>query len=303
MSAPHSRRLRADLALALCTLFWGATFVVVKSALASSSVFVFMALRFSLAALILAALHWRALRVMTRAELWAGVQIGMLMFGGYVFQTTGLLTTTPTKAAFITGAGVVLVPIFLALFWGRRSNPLLWAGAIAAFAGLYFLTVPPGGFRGLVIGDVLCFGCAVVFAFQIIAVAHYSRRHSVGALSFVQVATTGVLSLLCVPLLAWARVQPAWLHWNLTLIADVLITAVLATALAFTIQMWGQRYTTATHAAILFSLEPVFAAITSYIVMRERWGVRSILGALLILLGIVLAELKGPAPSPAESAA
>jgi drug/metabolite transporter (DMT)-like permease len=302
MAAANSRRLQADLALALCTLFWGATFVVVKSALAYASVFVFMALRFSLASLILAAIPRRALRAKTRAELWAGVHIGVLMFGGYVFQTMGLLTTTPTKAAFITGAGVVLVPIFLALFWGRRSNPLLWAGALAAFAGLYYLTVPAGGFRGLVIGDVLCFGCAVVFAFQIIAVANYSRQHSVGALSFVQVATTGVLSLLGVPVLAATHLQTAWLHWNPTLIGAILITAVLATAVAFSVQMWGQRYTTATHAAILFSLEPVFAALTSYIVLRERWGARAILGAILILLGIVLAELKGPAPSAAEPA-
>jgi len=302
MAVAHSRRLQADLALALCTLFWGATFVVVKSALAAASVFVFLALRFTLAALILAVIHRRAIREMNRSELWAGVQIGGLMFGGYVFQTMGLLTTTPTKAAFITGAGVVLVPMFLTMFWGRRSNAFLWTGAVAAFAGLYFLTVPPGGFRGLVIGDVLCFGCAVDFAFQIIAVAHYSRRHSVGALSFVQVATTGVLSLLCIPVLALTRLQPARMIWDRTLIGAVLITAVFATAAAFTIQMWGQRYTTATHAAILFSLEPVFAAITSYIVIGERWGGRAILGAVLILIGIILAELKGPAPSPTESA-
>ncbi len=300
MAALTSRRVQADLALALCTLFWGATFVVVKGALAHASVFVFMALRFPLAALIMAVIHRRALRAMNRAELWAGVQIGGLMFGGYVFQTLGLLTTTPTKAAFITGAGVVLVPVFLALFWRRHSNILLWAGAIAAFAGLYFLTVPPGGLSGLVVGDVLCFVCAILFAFQVIAVGFYTHHHSVGGLSFVQVATTAVFSLLAFPLFAVTHVQPAWVHWDRDLAGAVLITAVLATAVAFSIQMWGQRYTTATHAAILFSLEPVFASLTSYVVLRERWGARSISGALLILFGIVLAELKGPAPSSAE---
>lgn len=300
MSASRPTRLQADLSLALCTLFWGATFVVVKGALAFASVFVFMALRFPLAALIMAVIHRRALRAIARAEIWAGMQIGALMFGGYAFQVSGLMTTTPTKAAFITGAGVVLVPVFLALIWGRHAAPLVWAGALAAFAGLYFLTVPAGGHKGLVIGDVLCFGCAVVFAFQVIAVGFYSRHHSVGALSFVQVATTGVLSSILVPILSWTHVQPARVNWNASLLLAVLITAVLATAVAFSIQVWGQRYTTATHAAILFALEPVFAAVTSFILLCERWHARSIVGAVMILLGIVLAEWKGPEPVAAK---
>ncbi|MGO9642316.1 MAG: DMT family transporter [Candidatus Acidiferrales bacterium] len=303
MTVPGSRRLQADLALALCTVFWGATFVIVKSALTNASVFVFMALRFSLAALIMAVIHRRALRAITRDEFWAGVQIGALMFGGYVFQTIGLLTSTPTNAAFITGAGVVLVPILLALFWRRRSNAWLWAGALAALAGLYFLTVPPAGLKGLVVGDVLCFGCAVAFALHIIAVGFYSRHHSVGALSFLQVATTAVFSAIAVPVLSLTRLQSAWVHWNGGLLGAVLTTAVLATAVAFSIQVWGQRYTTATHAAILFALEPVFAAVTSFLVIGERWGARSISGAALILLGIVLAELKGPAPASPDSLA
>ena len=109
-----SKRLQADLALGLAALIWGATFVVVKDALADVSVFVYLAVRFALAAAVMALFFWRSLRGLTLASIWAGAQIGFFMFAGYAFQTTGLRFTTPSKAAFITGSSVVLVPLLLA---------------------------------------------------------------------------------------------------------------------------------------------------------------------------------------------
>ncbi len=296
-----NRRLKADLALGLCSLVWGATFMVVKGALDSASVFVFMALRFTLAALLMAIIYRRALGQVQRAELRAGAEIGFFMFAGYAFQTRGLLYTSPAKAAFITGFSVVLVPVLMAMFWGRRVNAWVWAGGLAALGGLYFLTVPPEGFSRLNKGDLLVFVCAVLFALHIIFVGRYSGRHSVGALSFLQVATTSVLNLAAVPILAATRREAPRATWNGGLLLAVFITAVLATALAFSIQVWAQQYTTATHTAILFSLEPVFAALTSLVVLHEWLGRRALAGALLILAGIVLAELKGPTQAAAES--
>src|SRR5713226_1494587 len=165
-----NQRLKADLALVLCTLLWGATFVIVKNALADASVFAFMAVRFSLAALLMALIYRSALRRLARAEVWAGAQIGFFMFTGYAFQTRGLISTTPSKAAFITGSGVVLVPVLMRVFWGRRINRWVWGGALAALVGLYYLTVPPAGFTGLNTGDLLVFICAVMFALHIIFV-------------------------------------------------------------------------------------------------------------------------------------
>ncbi|MFY9732109.1 MAG: EamA family transporter, partial [Candidatus Acidiferrales bacterium] len=104
-----SRRVRADLALLFCSLVWGGTFIVVKDALADVSIFTYIAVRFALAAAVMAMLFWRALRGLNRHTIWAGVQIGFFMFGGYAFQTTGLKFTTASKAAFITGSSVVLV--------------------------------------------------------------------------------------------------------------------------------------------------------------------------------------------------
>src|SRR6202161_3958925 len=185
-----SKRVRADLALGFCALIWGATFVAVKDALADVSVLVYLAVRFALAAVGMAIFCRRSLRGISRKAVWAGAQIGFCMFTAYVFQTSGLKSTSPLKAAFITGSSVVIVPLLLALFARRRINAWIWAGALAALVGLYFLTVPAEGLGGLNRGDPIVFGCAVMFAVHMIFIGRYVGQHSVGALAVVQVATT-----------------------------------------------------------------------------------------------------------------
>jgi drug/metabolite transporter (DMT)-like permease len=297
----NSVRWNADLSLVMCTLIWGATFVVVKGALDHASVFVFLAARFVVAVLLMAAIFRRDLRRVTRVEVLAGVQIGFFMFSGYVFQTAGLLHTTPSKAAFITGFSVVLVPILMGLLWRRRINLWVWSGALAALAGLYYLAVPAAGFGGLGRGDLLVAGCTVMFALHIVFVGHYTARHRVGALSFIQVATTAALTLAALPVLSATGWELPHMDWSPEFIGGVLITGILATAVCFSVQVWAQKFTTATHTAIIFTLEPVFAAVTSYLLMNERLGPRGLLGAGMILAGILLAELKGPAQAAPES--
>ncbi|MHB8539326.1 MAG: DMT family transporter [Candidatus Acidiferrales bacterium] len=301
MSRSIPRRVQADLALGLCSLIWGATFVVVKDALAFASVFIFNVLRFSLAAIVMGVVYRGAWRKMNRATVGVGALIGCFMFGGYAFQTLGLRLTTASKTGFITGASVVMVPVLLALFWGRRVNRWIWGGAIAALIGLYYLTVPRSGIAGLNAGDFLVMGCAVMFAVHIILVGRYSVRHSVAALSFLQVAMTAALTLVALPVLAATRWEAPRLVWTTSLVWAILITAVGATALCFSMQVWAQQYTTPTHTAILLSLEPVFAALTSVIVAHERLSARVLFGAALVFIGILLAELKGPAQSAADS--
>jgi drug/metabolite transporter (DMT)-like permease len=296
-----STRLKADLALALCALVWGATFVLVKNALADASVFAFIAARFVLASIVMAAIFWRSLRQTSMKEIRAGLWIGLFMFAGYAFQTLGLVGTTPSKAAFITGSSVVMVPIFQGIFWRSRIGAVVWAGAGGALAGLYLLTVPREGLGQLNGGDLLVGACAVVFAMHILFVGHYSPKHSVGALSFLQIAMTAALSLLAIPIASATHVEAVRFHPNGGLLFAIGTTAVFATALAFSIQIWAQQHTTPSHVAILFSLEPVFAGVTSYLLLGERLSLRALGGAALILAGIVLAELKGPAPAAMES--
>jgi drug/metabolite transporter (DMT)-like permease len=294
-------RLKADLALGACTLVWGATFVLVKGALRDASVFAFIATRFVISTALMALIFQRALKKTTRAEIRAGALIGILMFSGYVFQTVGLLSTTPSKAAFITGSSVVMVPILHGIFWRSRIGIWVWAGAASALAGLYLLTVPKTGLTGLNHGDLLVGGCAVAFALHILFVGHYSPKYSVGALSFYQVAATAALSLVALPLVTVLHWEPFRFRLSPDLLLALVVTAAFATAFAFSVQVWAQKRTTPSHTAILFSLEPVFAGLTSFLFFGERLSTRGLIGAGLILLGIILAEMMGPAPAAAES--
>jgi drug/metabolite transporter (DMT)-like permease len=219
------------------------------------------------------------------------------MFGGYAFQTAGIARTTPSKAAFITGLSVVLVPVFLAVFWRKKIGAWAWGGAAASFAGLYFLTVPRQGLADLNRGDLLVMGCAVLYAFQIIFIARYTGKYSLGALSCLQVILAGVLSTLAVPILNVTRLEPFFVRFTFQMEFGVIVTAIFTTALAYPLLVWGQRHTTATNTALILTAEPVFAAITSFLVLHERLGGRPLAGAALILFGICIAEWRGTFPS------
>jgi drug/metabolite transporter (DMT)-like permease len=294
----NSRRARADLALAFCTLLWGSTFVVVKNALSHSSVFVFLAVRFSLAGLLMALYRPRVLLRLDREELFAGMRLGFFMFAGYGFQTAGLQYTTAANSGFVTGSSVVLVPLLLGIFWGRTLTRWVYAGSFAAVVGLYYLTVPIEGVSYLNRGDVLTFFAAGLYGVHIILVGEYTKQHSVSALSVMQVLACAVMAWLMAGAAALIRWQPARFEWRWELLLGIGICAVFATAVAFTLQLWAQQYTTASHAAILFTLEPVFAVITSYVLIKERLSGRGIFGAVLIFAGILIAELFGPPAAP-----
>ena len=219
------------------------------------------------------------------------------MFGGYSFQTAGIARTTPSKAAFITGLSVVLVPVFLAAFGRKKIGAWAWGGAASSFAGLYLLTVPRQGFADLNRGDLLVMGCAVLYALQIIFIAHYTGKYSLGALSCSARVLAGVGSTIAVPLLDVTGWEPFFVRFTFQMEFGVIVTAIFTTALAYPLLVWAQRHTTATNTALILTAEPVFAAITSFIVLHERLGGRPLAGALLILSGICIAEWKGTIPS------
>jgi drug/metabolite transporter (DMT)-like permease len=276
----------ADLALAGVTFIWGATFVVVKEALESSSTLLFLALRFTLAAGALALLFRRRLERPTRAVWRAGTFVGLALFLGYLFQTLGLRLTTPAKSAFITGLSVVLVPVLGAVVYRSRPGANAWAGVACGAAGLYLLVAPAGAWR-ISTGDLLTFLCAVCFAVHILLLGRFSRRVGVADLSVIQV---GVAALLALGSFWWAE-QP-FVRWTAPLLGAVVACGLLATALAFSVQTWAQQFTSPTHTALILTLEPVFAWGTSYLVMGESLEGRALWGAALILWGIVVSEWK-----------
>lgn len=290
-----SRRVTADAALALCSLLWGATFVVVRNALDHVSVFLFLALRFTIAALLMSAYRPRALKSLHRQELLAGGLLGLFLFGGYAFQTAGLQYTTPAKSGFVTGSSVVLVPLLLGIFWRRHLTAWIYGGTLAAIGGIFLLTVPAEGLSRLNRGDWLTLIAAALYAVHIILVGEYARRHSGAALGVLQVAACAALAWLAAASASLTSWQEIRFDGRMEALAGIAICAVFATAIAFSVQLWAQRYTTPSHAAIIFTLEPVFAVVTSYLVIGERLNGRSLLGGALVLAGILIAELLGPA--------
>jgi drug/metabolite transporter (DMT)-like permease len=293
-----SRSLKAHLLLVLVTFIWGTTFVQIKDALSDVSPLLFNAVRMTVAGAALLLIFRKRLR-MTAAALRTGLWMGTLLWMGYEFQTTGLVYTTPSKSAFLTGVSVVLVPVFLAVIWRRHINRWTSLGVLAAFVGLYLLTVPNAGSGGLLAGinkgDALTLGCAVAFGFQIIFMGRAMRSHPFEQIATLQACVAAVLMAASVPLLEKPHVV-----WSPRVVIAILVTGLLATAAAFTIQAWAQQFTPPTHTALIFVLEPVFAWASSYVLLGERLGTRAGLGALLIVAGVLLSELKGSASQPGE---
>jgi drug/metabolite transporter (DMT)-like permease len=286
----------AHLLLLAVVLVWGATFVLVKDALQDASPLLFNLLRMTLAFLALAIANHRQLRQITRPTLLSGIVVGLFLATGYQFQTAGLARTTAAKSAFITGLVVVFVPLFTVIPALRPANAHAprWPtaiGALLAFLGLLLLTTPAGTtvqnlFTSISLGDLLTLLCAIAFAGHLLSLAHTSHRIPTGQLATLQIGAAAIIMAITLPLGGTP-------HLNITprLITALAVTSLLATAAAFTIQSWAQQHLPPTHTALLLTLEPVFACLTSVLFLHEHLGPRSLLGAALILAGIACIEL------------
>lgn len=293
---------RAEAALILNTIIWGATFVVVKQALRDVSPVLFLALRFTLAAAAMLAMFrgsWSHPRN-PRWSLRGGAIAGVFLFAGYAFQTAGLQFTSAPKSAFLTGLTSVVVPWLGALVYRKRPRRLETGGVLLATCGMALMTLP-GATLAMNRGDLLTLACTVCYAAHILTVGHYSARASFELLSTAQIAVAA--------LLAWSLfrvMETPHLRWTPGVWAAIAVTGLLATAVAFTFQAWAQRYTSSTRTALIFMLEPVFAWITSYLLTGESLSPRAAAGAGLILAGILVVERRGsrlrlPTAEPPES--
>jgi len=282
----------------MITLIWGSTFVLIKAALKDSSPLTLNAARMGLAAVLLGVYYRKHITGITRPALLMGCTVGLFLFLGYAFQTTGLKLTTPSKSAFLTGVSTVLVPLILVAFWRTKIHVWRLVGICLALTGLFLMTVPAGrqglaDFANVNAGDLLTIGCAFAFAFQIVFLGRGTQRFPFEQMAVLQIAVAAVLTGVSAPILE----QPH-MRFNGTVVAAILVTGVLGTAVAFTVQAWAQQFTPATHAALIFTLEPVFAWLTSFIYLHERLGARAGGGALLILAGVLLSEVLGSVSQP-----
>ena len=276
-SASSSGRTRtAEWMLVLATFFWGWTFPVVKEAVAVMPVFAFLTLRFALAAALLSPfvffrgnIGWRDVKV--------GLLPGGLLFLAFAFQTLGLAHTGASKAAFITGLNVIWVAFVAA----RSRNA--WIGVGLGVASLWVLTAPTTDAPN--IGDWLILVCSFFIAAHIIVLARLKENAGSGKLAFVQFAVIAALSLPA-SLLFEPSLLPS--RWNGELIFALLLTTFGATVCAFWLQTHFQRRTTPVRAALIFILEPVFAAFFAVVFYGETLPPAAWAGGVLILLAMVV---------------
>lgn len=280
-----TRRRTAELLLASVTLFWGATFPLVKEAVAEVPVLCFLWVRFALSSALLAVFAGRRLATLTPRALGRGAFLGLLLFLSYLFQTLGLERTTAANAGFLTGLNVVWVPLLAGPLLGKPPSAGARIGVAAAVAGLLLLTWHwPWRLEA---GDALVVVCSAFVAFHVLGLDALTADCDGRALAFVQIATMAVLGLaasLAFDPVTWPR------QWPPRLLEALGITAFFATAYAFWVQTTFQRRTTPTRAALIYTLEPVFAALFAALA-GERIGLLSWVGGALVVFGMVLSEL------------
>ena len=283
--------LRSAAAILLISAIWGVSFVFVKGALESSSNLTFLAMRFSLATLFL----WLFFRgAFTsgdwRAELKPGALAGAALFLGYVAQTAGLKLTTPAKAAFLTTLYIPLIPLLSALVYRTRPLIVEWLGILIATSGLALLTLPASGWH-IARGDWLVAACALPYAIHVLVLGRYAPRSNAARLSLYQVAMAALLAGSTFWWLETPRVQ-----WTGPLLLGLGFGSLMATAVAFALQSWAQKYSSPARAAVLLATEPVFTALASLAILGEHLTPRSVAGAALILGGVLVVELKPGVP-------
>lgn len=289
------KSLVADLILLLVTFFWGATFVLVKEAIDTMPPFTFLGVRFAIAAVLIFLIllvFKRDQLTMDKGLLKSGAVLGFWLFAGYAFQTFGLQYTTASKAGFITGLSIVLVPLFSVWLLRLKPKRATIAGVAAATIGLGFLSLDR--VEAANIGDFLVFLCALSYAMHIIMMGKYAPRHHALPLAMYQIAAVSVFNTLGALLFEpWQQSFTKEVLLNPTVDLALIVCAVFATVFAYVAQTQFQKFTTPSRTALIFSMEPVFAALTAYLWAGERLTVQAVAGCLLILAGMLIAELGG----------
>lgn len=277
-------RDRATLALVGVTAVWGSTFVVVQDAVELMPVTDFLTWRFALAALAMMALRPRSIAALGPAGRRAGAVVGIALGAGYLLQTLGLQHTSAAVSGFITGMFVVLTPLGAALLLQQRPTRSAWFAVGLATVGLGLLSL-----RGFAIGygELLTLGCAAAFALHIVGLGRWAADFPAFGLAVVQLATTALMcAVVAVP--GGLVVPPEPSVW-----IALAITSLGATALAFVVQTWAQSLLPPTRAAVVMTMEPVFAGAFAVVVAGEVLGLRTLAGAALVLAAMVLTEV-GP---------
>lgn len=271
-----------SLALVAITAVWGATFAVVKDAVAQYGVVSFLAVRFAVGTLGLLPWAWGRLN---RRSLASGALVGLALAAGYLFQTFGLRGTSATNSGLITGLFVVFAPLWNRVVFGVRTPPLVWGAIALSLVGLLLLA--GSGPDPLAWGDLLTLGAAAAFGLQIVLLGRFGKHHDALALAMVQVAAAGAVFFL-----AWPWVDP-WVLPPAEVWPAILLTGVVATSLGFAVQTLAQKRIPPARAAVIFALESVFVMVFGYALAGDRLSATQVAGAVVMIVAVTFSEGAG----------
>lgn len=277
-------RARAELVLFCVTFIWGSTFVVTKELLGAFSPFAYIGTRFALATILFVALFPRSVTALRKRSLFHGSILGLLLFAGFVLQTLGLQYTTASKSAFITGMLVVFTPLWQVALERRFPQLGTVLGVVLVTVGLYFLTSPDGS--GFNRGDAMTLGCAFLFGLYIVLLDIFGKRTDAAQLTVMQFIVAAIGGGAVMVLFEDARAD-----LTLGAIGELVYLAVAASVVALYLQTKYQPDTTPARSAVIFSLEPVIAAVLAYLLVGEQLGLIGAFGGVLILSGLLFSQL------------
>jgi drug/metabolite transporter (DMT)-like permease len=286
----ESQTIKANIILLLTALIWGFTFVVQRASMLHVGPYLFNALRFMLGTLSLIPVWFFLKNRLVKFEhtpfrftFICGLFAGIAIFAGASFQQVGLVTTTAGKSGFITGLYVIIVPI-IGVVLGSYAGLNTWVGAIFSAIGLYFLCMTES--LTLSLGDTLTLLCAVCFAVHVILISIFTQKNDPILLSMIQFAVCAILSLIVA-----ICIEPIPLDGILNAGLSICFCGFFSVGIGYTLQVVGQLNANPTHAAIILCLEGVFAAICGWIFLDEQMTSRSVLGAGLMFLGMIISHI------------
>ncbi len=290
-------KYKSEAILILVTLLWGATFVIVKEALYDISSMAFIAIRFMIAGLIL--LPFMIKKKFTRDTTRAGILLGFLLFMGFATQTFGLKFTSATKSGFLTGTAVIMIPLLQVIIEKRAPTKGVILGTIIVLIGISFLSSGGSSIVNLLqdigtnfnFGDGLTLICALFFALYIIFLDVETSKYDFWMLLFLQIITTAVLSVIFLFIFSVAELETIRVNLTNNLITAVLYTSIFATLITTALQTKYQKNVTPAKAGIIFSFEPIFAAVFAFFILGEKITNFGYLGAGLIIFGLLVSEL------------
>jgi drug/metabolite transporter (DMT)-like permease len=285
----RSHQLKYDGLLVLVTMIWGSTFLVVKETLTLTGPFTYLALSYGIGTLALALIfHKRLLRI-TRVEVKNGITIGIFLFAGYALQTTGLQYTTVSKAGFITGMYVPLVPLFSFLFLRQKPTSKAMVGVALSVLGLCLLSINNQFNIEFGMGEALILGCALAYAMHIIMISKFAPRADAINLAIVQLALTSLLSFMVIPIAREPFTMPPLPVWG-----AVLFMGVVDVAFTLSAMNWVQQFVSGTRATLVYALEPMWATLAGVLLAGDVLSFPAWIGCGFILLGMVVGVIRYP---------